>query len=300
MIQKSIIGKSNRIEEEITPFEEVEARILSYKESDVVPNVESHSPIIIPNSEDHNLLTGRYEISCCFDTYALGVNAIRNIPLVNNISQPTFNSEGSKLYRPLTLLESLEVMVNDYNTLLDENGKTRKVKDRERLFNKYKFRQTATCTGVAYKSGGKEIKIIPQSTELIMIPEISNNNYIAKCMDIKYNKIVGTKLDTSKAKYNQPLSKSEVLEHPAWIASVGDTIDARKVLESYADIVFNMLATKKLTQGMDYQRFTQPDKDQLWVLCVSNQEECLCANAGDLNTYTHFLLVDELYKNKTK
>jgi hypothetical protein len=38
MIQKSIIGKSNRIEEEITPFEEVEARILSYKESDVKPN----------------------------------------------------------------------------------------------------------------------------------------------------------------------------------------------------------------------------------------------------------------------
>jgi hypothetical protein len=34
---KSIIGKSNRIEEEITPFEDVEARILSYKESDVRP-----------------------------------------------------------------------------------------------------------------------------------------------------------------------------------------------------------------------------------------------------------------------
>jgi hypothetical protein len=44
MNQKSIIGKSNRIEEEITPFEELEARILSYKESDVKPNVKPTAP----------------------------------------------------------------------------------------------------------------------------------------------------------------------------------------------------------------------------------------------------------------
>jgi hypothetical protein len=60
MNQKSIIGKSNRIEEEITPFEEVEARILSYKESDVRPttyqhNTESSDNIISKPSNIENL-----------------------------------------------------------------------------------------------------------------------------------------------------------------------------------------------------------------------------------------------------
>jgi hypothetical protein len=291
---KSIIGKSNRIEEEITPFEEVEARILSYKESEVKPNVESHSPIIIPNSSNHNtLLNGRYKITDRFDTYAKGVDAIRNIPLVDNISQPTFKSNGSKLYRPLTLLESLEVMVNDYNTINDANGETRTIEDRERLFNNHKF----TCTGVAYLKGGKEIKIIPQSTELLTILETHDDLFL----DINYANIVGTKLDTSNAKYNKVLSKSEVLEHPAWIASVGDTIDARKVLKSYVDIVFNMLATKKnSTQGMGYWINTSPDKDQLWALYV-NYIDVNSDAGGDVNLSgnARFLLVDQLQKNNT-
>jgi hypothetical protein len=289
--QKSIIGKSNRIEEEITPFEEVEARILSYKESDVMPNIESHSPIIISNSEDHNILTERYEISCCFDTYALGVNEIRNIPLVDTISQPTFNLNGSKLYRPLTTLESLEVMINDYNTINDANGKTRTTEDRERLFNNHKF----TCTGIAYKNCGSEIKIIPQSTELLTILETHDNFFL----DINYANIIGTKLDTSNAKYNKVLSKSEVLEHPAWIASVGDTIDARKVLNSYVDIVFNMLATKKnSTQGMGYWINTIPDKDQLqalWIVNIDGESDAF--GKVSLSGVARFLLVDQLQRN---
>jgi hypothetical protein len=288
--QKSIIGKSNRIEEEITPFEDVEARILSYKESDVKPNVESHSPIIIPNSEDHNILNGRYEISDKFDTYSKGVDAIRNMKIIDNISQPIFKkSDGSYIYRPLTTLESLEVMVNDYNTINDANGKTRTQEDRERLFNNYKF----TCTGIAYPKGGKEIKIIPESTNLIMILETHNTTFL----DINYANIVGTKLDTSNAKYNKLLSKSEVLEHPAWIASVGDTIDARKVLKSYADIVFKMIATKSNTQGMGYWIKTSPDKDQLRALYGYSIDDNSDADGiYFLNDKARFLLVAQLQK----
>jgi len=245
----------------------------------------------IPDKSVHSILSGQYNITDRFDTYAKGVEFIRSITISKDYKQPIFvKSDKSKIYRPLTTLESLEVMVDDYNRL-QENGKDRTPEDRERLFNNYKF----TCTGVAYKKGGGEIKIIPQSTDLIIIPESHNTNF----WSIDYSNIKGTKLDTSKAKYNTGLTKSEVLAHPAWLNAVEGN---KKVLEEYANIVFNMLATKKNSiKGMGFYIINKPDADQLRALCVISLDGYSFAGGiYDLNVDARFLLVAPSQKKSPK
>ena len=236
-------------------------------------------------------LNGIYEITERFDTYALGVDSIRNTKITLKNLQPQFTKpDGSKIYSPLTTLESLEVMINDYNTLKDEHGTDRSVADRIKLFSNYKY----TCTGVAYKNGGGEIKIIPESSDLILIPNGFNQN----SLQIDYSKIIGTKLDTSKAKYNQVLSQSEVIVHPAWIASVGDTQHGRDILKAYSNIIFNLLKNNNKTQGMGYWITTNPDSDQLRALFVNSIDDYSGAVGYDvLSNYARFLRVARSQKN---
>ena len=208
------------------------------------------------------ILSGNYEISDRFDRYELGVESIRSTLITNTNAQPIFvKPDHSKIYRPLTTLESLEVMIKDFNTLHDSNGDVRSEEDRLRLFSNYKY----TCTGVAYKADGKEIKILPESTELILIDKNLNKPFLS----IDYAKISGTRLDKKQAKYNQGLSKAEVLNHPAWLASVENTTHGKNILKEYTEIVFNYLKTKKnSTQGMGYYIVTDPKVDQLRALYV--------------------------------
>ena len=258
-----------------------------FKETENIPPTSPSSDI--PGTMQ--VLNGVYEITERFDTYALGVDSIRNTQItLKNLQSQFTKPDGSKIYRPLTTLESLEVMINDYNTLKDENGTDRNIADRTKLFSNYKY----TCTGVAYKNGGGEIKIIPESSDLILIPSGFNEN----SLPITYSKIIGTKLDTSKAKYNKLLSQSEVVVHPAWIASVGDTQHGRDILKAYSDIVFNLLKDKNKTQGMGYWITTNPGSGELRALCVSGiVSDSNAFGSGDLDGGARFLRVARTQKN---
>ena len=232
------------------------------------------------------ILSGNYEISDRFDRYELGVESIRSTPITNANAQPIFvKPDHSKIYRPLTTLESLEVMIKDFNTLKGSNGNVRSEEDRLRLFSNYKY----TCTGVAYKTDGKEIKILPESMELILIDKDLNKSFLS----IDYSKISGTRLDTKQAKYNQGLSREEVLNHPAWLASVENTTHGKNILKEYTEIVFNYLKTKKnSTQGMGFYIVTDPKADQLWALYVNGVVNISNANGNSfLDLSARFLLV---------
>lgn len=239
----------------------------------------------VHNVPNHNTPSGRYEITDYFNTYALGVDHIRSISITPNNTQPIFvKPDGSNIYRPLTMLESLEVMVNDYNTLKDASGQDRTSEDRKKLLSNYKF----TCTGIAYKAGGKEIKIIPQSTELITIPSTHNSAFLP----ITYNNIIGTILNPANAKYNQLLSETEVNNHPAWIASVGDTKQGRNILKEYTSMIFKILSEKQQTTAMGFYTNQNPTTDELRALYVRVIGSNSFANGSyDLNYYARFLLV---------
>jgi hypothetical protein len=247
-------------------------------------------PVVADNADNNVLLSGQYEITDRFDTYAKGVDFIRNVPIDKNRPQPILvKTDGSKIYRQLTTLESLEVIVNDYNRLQNVDGRNRSPEDRERLFNNYKF----TCTGVAYEKGGKSIKIIPESSTLITIPETHNTGFL----DIDYSNMQETKLGTGKSKYDVGLLKSEVLNHPAWIASVEDIVRGRDVLKEYADIVFSLLKAKNKSTGMGFYLFNKPDADQLRALFVNFGSGSVANGSGNLSGSARFLFATPLQKN---
>ena len=285
----------------INPWKYVKPRDVSnnpyFKEVKTEENQGDNIPedTAMPDDSVHNAPLARFEITDRFDTYAKGVEFIRTIPITINSVQPIFvMPNNSQVYRPLTTLASLEVMVNDYNRLKDANGKNRTQEDRERLFTNYKF----TCTGVAYEKGGKKIKIIPQSTDLITIPETHNTAFLTE----DYVNASGQTLIVEKAKYNQLLTKDEVLAHPAWIASVEQTKHGRKVLEEYTNIVFDMLATKKnSTKGMGFYITSNPTVDQLRALFVGSIDVYSGAGGGSgLSCDARFLLVAPSQKKSGK
>ncbi len=185
-------------------------------------------PSVIPSKN--------YERSNSFDTYALGVNYIRSIPLDSNYKQPTFvKLDGTTIYRPLTMLESLEAVVINYNVARDLNGDLRSVVDRFGL----KLHDKFTCTGISYKKDVKkitEIKIIPESKELINISSDTKD-----FLDVSYDSVDGTIIKINKIKYNKALKYTELLEDPLWIASVGDTQYGRIVLKEFAHVFFSTI-----------------------------------------------------------
>ena len=152
-----------------------------------------------------DFIAGKYVLMPEARTYALGVEGLRQ----------------ASVERPFTFKENLQARVEAY-----ESGDYR-------LFETW----LNSCTGIVYKAGTTKFKIIPQCAELIGI----NKDFSQRFLPVEYNTIMGVELDSSKGKYKQLLTKAEVLEHPAWLASVeGD----RTLLSAYTDIVFKAYASK--------------------------------------------------------
>ena len=195
-------------------------------------------------------------------TYAIGVHDLRAACEADPRSlQPQFKcDDGTLIYRQLTSKENLQAMVEDYNRAKNPDGSLRSDKERLHLFTKtYKD----SCTGVAYKGGSSKFKIVPVSKELVEIAKGFNQATLL----IDYASIAAPKLDRSKGKYNQHLTKNEIVNHEAWRAAVEDDV---ALLTEYRDIVFTAKGDPQKLMG--FFIMTNPDEDQLRALYVSNMD----------------------------
>jgi len=147
--------------------------------------------------QPRGLSQSKYVLMPETSTYAQGVEALRNV--------------GA---RPLTFKENILVRVEAY-----ESGDTS-------LFDV----RLNSCTGMVYKKRTTKFKIVPYCKQLRTIPK----DYPSAVMSIDYSTINGIELDSSTAKYNQPLRKAEILDHAGWLEIMeGD----RALLKNYIDIL---------------------------------------------------------------
>ncbi len=239
-------------------------------EDDYLLCVPGLAPHHRPLSSPH--LDGNVVLMDITTTYALGVQALRDSYARGECpTQPLFTeSDGSTLVRPLTFKENIDARVNDYES---NKGKA----ERLRLFARW----LNSSTAIAYKKSTGKFKIIPISSELVTIPQDFNEASIS----VGYDGLVGTELDRSAAKYNEPLTKDEVLAHPAWQAAVeGDVA----LLRAYRDIVF---AEKRgVDKLMSFWLLGNPDRDKLralYVFDLSNGSNAV--GSCDLNINGSFL-----------
>src|SRR3989344_8632286 len=230
-------------------------------------------PIINKGSGDtsNGDIKGRYELMPQANTYALGVEAVRNTATNN----PFIQDNGSRIYRPLTFKENIEARVNDYETSKDKDGNERTPEERLRFFNTW----LDSSTGIAFKKGSTLFKIINECSELITIDSAFNEAYLP----VDYSKLQGNELDSSKGTYNKGLTKEQVIEHESWIAALqGD----KSLLKNYAEIVFNV---KKGNELMGFYVRSNTGNDELRALCVGSLASD--SNAGDrvLGSVARFL-----------
>ena len=97
--------------------------------------------------------------------------------------------DGKKIYRPLTIRESILAKVEDFNREYDKSGIKRDLEDRLKFFDCNA--NLSSCTGVAYKAATSKFKIIPLCPNLIELASDFNQDFIP----IDYNLIDGYHLD---------------------------------------------------------------------------------------------------------
>ncbi|MBT3537987.1 hypothetical protein HN933_02275 [Candidatus Woesearchaeota archaeon] len=244
------------------------------------------NPPIDPDPDPNGDLEGSVEITGSHilmpqtSTYALGVQALRDVYSEGKCpDHPVIEIAGSRIVRPLTFKENIEARVNDYKTLTNPDGSERTKEERLRLFNRW---LDSSC-GIAYKAGTTKFKIIPVCKELIEVVKNFNGEYLP----INYDKVVGTELDRSNAKYDTLLTKAEVIEHPAWRTAVEDD---KELLKDYADIIFT--EKKSANKLMSFWTRSNIAQDQLRALFVDNLNDNSSANGSDyLSNYGSFLQV---------
>lgn len=151
--------------------------------------------------------------------------------------------------RPLTFRENILVRVHDYETLKDDNGERRTKEDRLKLFNK----SLASCSAVVNKRKSTKFKIISECENLINL----DWRFDKHSLNVWYSSFPHeTELDINKSKYNKLLTRSEVLEHSAWITAVEEDMN---LLKTYRNIIFLERPGEKLMG--------------FWILNFNNKSE---------------------------
>ncbi len=225
-----------------------------------------------------------YEVMPTQSTYAKGVHALRNSYVGKEAEVPSYlwyECNDQKIVRPLTFRENLQARVDDFETLKNKDGSIKTINDRLRLFTI----SLDSCMGVAYSSKNEDdFMIIPVCRELITIPKDFRDQY----MQINYANLQGKgiSLKRSQVKYNTSLSESEVITHPAWIASVEGDIS---LLCTYASIVFRHLSRGE-GKAMGFCLRNEISEDQLRSLFVYNGDNTSIAN-GNINLYNYIIFL---------
>jgi hypothetical protein len=218
-------------------------------------------------------LSGRYILMDQTDTYAKGVAALKAACASDPDCHPRhiFRKDGSgTIYRPLTFKENIEARVEDYNTRNNPDGTARSEDERQQLFASGVWNDS--CTGIAYKANSTKFKIIFPCEQLINIDSGFNSAFLP----VDYDALQGIELDTTNGIYRALLTKSKVLEHPAWLAAVEDD---KVLLKEYADIMFDW------KQG-DLMAFWTRDSvttTELRALCVDDSDYGSVAFGGVLD-----------------
>lgn len=195
-------------------------------------------------------------------TYANAVHQLQaNYQAGECPAQPTIEVAGTQVVRAFTIKENLEARLNDFNTVQNPDGSARSWADRVQLFTKYHD----SCSGVGYQGGTTKFKIIPICAELITIARGFNNFFLTA----PYASLPGIELDTGRGKYNQLLSKREVLDHGGWRAVAEDDIS---LLTGYCDAVWSILAVDnngtEPENAMSFWVRSGVTTNELRVLCI--------------------------------
>ncbi|HLC80696.1 MAG TPA: hypothetical protein VJG31_02900 [Candidatus Nanoarchaeia archaeon] len=165
---------------------------------------------------------------------------------------------GQTYVRPFTLKENLQARIEDYNTLINQNGTQRTEEERERFFDTW----LDSCSCIHHIARTTRFKIIPCSNELIALAQAPVNDYLS----VPYTQTSGTELDSARGKYNQDLSRAEVLEQPAWLAAVEED---RALLGEAFDVMRTVKNVPAGWKGMGFYIWPNQAQDELRPLVVN-------------------------------
>ncbi len=224
----------------------------------------------------------RYVLMPLMNTYAQGVEALQKELRASPTAHPTFvRPDENFIYRPLTFRETIQARVENYETLHHKDGRERTLE--ERLFLIITLNDT--CTALAYQAGTTMFKIIPQSSDLVLLAP----NFKEESLALDFDSLHGTILDSNTGKYGAELRKTEVLEHPAWRAAVEEELP---LLTTYVDIIFTQLGVKSdLVVGMTFWTRQSTGADQLRALYLNSLYNLSGAYDSYLNKSSSFLRV---------
>lgn len=206
------------------------------------------------------------------DSYRQGLTKLRTSYTKGKAAfQPIYvKANGKPLVRPLTFQETIDAKVNAY-----ESGN-------KALFNT----SLSTSTGIVYE-GTSKFKIVQLSEELVTLPRGANKPVAVS----NYADSTARELDGNRAKYNNLIHKSEVLEHPAWNEAVAD----KALLRAYTDIVFAELNAVHTEKAMGFWLRNDPTKDSLSALVIDLLLGCYSVANGldDLDAEARFIRVGD-------
>jgi hypothetical protein len=182
-------------------------------------SVHSSAPLVAPQSfeGDYRLIED--------NNYVLGLQELRAALPQGNAFHPLI----SGFPRPLTLKETLQYLIEDFNTLQNADGTPRSIEDRERLFLNY----FDTCTGIHYNPGTNKFMIIPCCDRLITF----DYSFSGPFVDVPYGTLPGIELDRTQAEYGVLLPKQKVLQHKGWLALFEED---STLLRAYTNFVFSL------------------------------------------------------------
>jgi hypothetical protein len=207
------------------------------------------------------------------NNYGLALQILRAVLPQGNAFHPLV----SGLPRPLTIKETLQSRIEDFNTSHNPDGTERSIEDRKRLFLTY----FDTCTGIHYNPSTDKFMIIPRCDRLITLPDSFSNLFV----DVPFGTLSGIELDRTKSKYDSFLTKHEVLQHKGWLALFEDD---STLLGAYADIVFS-LKEGNLMRFMLRPK-TSVTSPELHAVCIYDIDNSSYAGGYILNYLMCFLL----------
>ena len=179
---------------------------------------------------------------------------------------------GQTYVRPFTLKENLQARIEDYNTLINQNGTQRTEEERERFFDTW----LDSCSCIHHIARTTRFKIIPCSNELIALAQAPVNDYLS----VPYTQTSGTELDSARGKYNQDLSRAEVLEQPAWLAAVEED---RALLGEAFDVMRTVKKAPADWKGMGfYVLLSNKEQGELRPLFTNYQDRNGLVIGGNL------------------
>ncbi len=167
--------------------------------------------------------------------------------------------------KPFTFVENVEARISDYGV----NGKSAE------LFK--------TCldsvTGTVYKAHSTKFKLVLKSDKLENIAKNFDRSFIP----VDYNNEHGLELDSTKGKYNKPLTRKEAKNHKFWLVAMNG--DKEKLAE-YVDMWFDKTGEES---GMGVYLRSNTSQDELRALVLDDGDVDSDAGVGDLDNIAQFV-----------